>query len=201
MRNIGTIVLATFVVASAGTYLLGSSLEAPFSGGQGQIEPCRAEAIDPQGSTISRGELMSSPIDAYTKFQLCDGTMLYLDSNTQIKLTQYRNPKAVTETQLELIQGRVIVDGVANVRARNLVGQVRGAGCEFVHYSWRDELDVTAFADQACVIESLQNNPLAFQTIRFNTFGKGDPILSVSPFASNTSAARLFYLWTGLQFE
>mgnify|MGYP003888565241 CR=1 FL=1 len=199
MQNVSTIVLSALLVAVVGVYLVGSRLEARFAGGQGQIEACGAEAINPPGASIKRGELMSSSTDAFAQFQLCDGTMLYLDSNTQMKLAQYRNPKAQTETQLELIQGRVIVDGLADVRTRNTVVAVGGAGCEFVHYSWLDELDVTPLATDACKIKNTQVIPPVSQTSRYNTFVS--TLVSTNNFNPSASAAKNFYTWTGLQFE
>jgi hypothetical protein len=199
MRQISEISLSALIVIVVGIFLVGQRLDARWAGGLGYVEPCPAILLDTPMQTIARGELMSSPADSPAKYQLCDGTLLYLDANTQIRLSEYRNPLASQNTQLELIQGRVIVDGLADVRARNAVVSLRGAGCELVHYSWRDELDVTPLVEAACQLVGSDALPLANSTTRYNTFTSS--ILENRPFTPESSAAQDFYRWTGLKFE
>jgi hypothetical protein len=200
MRNVNTIALASLIIVSVGTFLIGQRLDARWAGGQGRTEHCPATKLDGSGSSISRGEHMSTAPDEYAKYQFCDGTILYLDTNTQIRLSQYRDTRTSTiaETQLELIQGRVIVDGLADVRSRNVTVSMTGAGCELVHYSWLDELDITPFVDSACKIKTPAFTPEALQTSRFNTFNAS--LINTTSFDPSTSTAKSFYEWTELSF-
>jgi len=192
------IVLASMIVAVIGVYLVGLRLEARFAGGQGRLETCGATPLDQTGPTILRGQIMSSGND-FSRYQLCDGTMLYLDVNTEIKLNQYRFPANYEETQLQLVQGRVIVDGVADVHARNVGVALRGAGCELVHYSWLDELDITPLVDSACQIIGSDALPQTLSTTRYDTFTTS--IKNNLRFSPETSSAQNFYVWTGLEFK
>ncbi len=196
MRNVSLIFLLVLIVITVGVLLVGQRLDARWAGGSGGIEPCQATLV--YGDTVvGRGQIMSTSADDYAEYELCDGTHLYLDQNTQLRLSYYRNPAAQTETQLELIQGRVIVDGLASIKARNLIAQVKGSACEFVHYSWRDELDVTPLATDACKIKTPAFTPTASLTSRFNTFDGS--LISTNSFDPSTSAAKSFYEWTGLR--
>jgi hypothetical protein len=203
MRNTSTIALGVVIAGVVSLFLIGLRLEARWAGGQGPIEVCSALNVQDQTVEIRRGQIMGSSPTDFAKFQLCDGTLLYLDTNTQVRLADYRDVANQKEAQLELLQGRLIVDGLADVRARNTILGVRGAGCEFVHYSWRDELDVTPLAIEACKIESPEQIPTsippAFQTSRLNTYDAA--LLNVTPFSPSTSSANTFYTWTDLQLE
>lgn len=199
MRNVSTITLAGLVIVLVSTSLVALRFEARWAGGQGKTEACPALALDDSHSVVHRGEVMATSADTFTKFELCDGTLLYLDSNTQIRLSQYRRPAGFEETQLELIQGRVIVDGVADVRARNVSVELRGAGCELVHYSWKDEVDVTPLVEAGCKLKNQDLVPAALQTHRFETFTGS--LQSTLPFSPTTSSAEDFYDWTGLELE
>lgn len=198
MLNRSAPILASFIAVLMCVVLVGQRLDAKWAGGIGHVDPCPATSLEPGGSTIVRGQIMSSPTDTFAKYQLCDGTMLYLDSNTQIRLSQYQNPLASQNTQLELIQGRVIVDGLADVRARNTVISMTGAGCELVHYSWLDEIDVTPLVEAACTIVNPPITPPASQTTKYGTFDA--VVVSTNTFEPTSSSAKSFYEWTGLKY-
>lgn len=200
MRHVSTLIPVGLIVVLVSVFLIGQRLDARWAGGTGRVETCAATDLA-TGQLVKRGETMSSPTDSYRQYQLCDGTMLYLDTNTQVTLSQYRNtdPAVKTETQLDLIQGRVVVDGVADIQARNAVFSVGGGACEFVHYSWRDELDVTPLAEMACQLKYPPGAPAYYQTTRFNTFTS--ELVNVNLFEPQSSTAAAFYAWTGLNFE
>lgn len=192
--------LGGLVVCLVAVVLFALRLGSPLFGGAGRVDPCRADLVGVSDELISRGESMSTEVTEFAKYQLCDGTLLYLDANTQVRLREYKNPDplASQNTQLDLIQGRVIVDGLADVRTRNMTVKVNGSGCELVHYSWLDKLDVTPFSVAGCQTE-IPPYPPAFRTSRFNTFNS--VFESSSPFEPTNSSARDFYTWTGLQLE
>jgi hypothetical protein len=196
MRHASTIALAALISLVIGIVLLGQRLDARWAGGTGRIDPCPASELDGAGDTITRGEQMSTTPGEYAKYQFCDGTIVYLDENTQVRLDAYR--AAENQTSLNLIQGRLIVDGLADVRSRNTVVSMAGAGCELVHYSWLDELDVTPFVDSACKIKTPAFTPAALQTSRFDTFDAS--LLHTTSFDPSSSSAKSFYEWTGLSF-
>lgn len=188
----GAIALAVFTV------LIGLRFNAKWAGGTGQVEICAATNANNPSDVLRRGQIMSSPVDDYAKYRLCDGTTVYLAENTQVELQAYRNSAANTETQLTLLQGRVIVDGVADVHARNSVVALRGAGCELVHYSWKDELDVTPLAERACILTSSSTALSFLHTTRISTVD--DKLITQTSFTPDTSVALPFYTWTDLNF-
>ena len=204
MRNVSTLTPAALIVLVISVFLVGQRLNARWAGGGGIVAPCLAQLVGTE-TFIHRGEIMSTTADSYAKYQLCDGTMLYLDANTQIRLSKYPALTAhqadlgiTPVTELELIQGRVIVDGLAEVRARYAGIRVMGAGCELVHYSWLDLLDVHALAQGACPVG--WGAPQSLDTIvRLETYhGK---VVKWMQFDAETSSAADFYDWTGLKFE
>lgn len=180
--------------------LIGLRFEQRWAGGSGPVEPCVAVDVN-SGQKITRGQFMTTSQNQFSVYKFCDDTLVYLDQNTQIELSRYRNPNAQTATKLELVQGRVILDGYAETKTRALIGIVDGGTCEFVHYSWRDELDITPFSNQSCGIDQLDLSLPVLQTTRLNTFGDGHSIIRVTPFQATTSAAAAFYTWTGLDLK
>lgn len=196
--NIST-VLAGSIVCLVVIALVGQQFELPVFGGEGKIPVCGATNLASPEKLLKRGAILASPTDSFAKYQLCDGTKLYLDKHTELRLEAYRNSSSGTETQLTLIQGRVIVDGLADIRARNSVVATRGAGCEIVHYSWLDQIDITPFAEMACTLSSSNAAPPFIQTTRVSTFD--DQLIDITPFEPQSSAAQPFYAWTGLNFE
>lgn len=201
MRYFITPILSAVFIMLLWLVLVGQRLDARWLGGSGREVPCLATSIAHPEQTISRSESMSTEVAQFAKYQLCDGTLLYLDANTQVRLREYKNPDplASQNTQLDLIQGRVIVDGLADVRARNTVVSVSGAGCEIVHYSWLDKVDVTPLVEAGCKIQNLPGQLVTRKTSRINTFNS--LIETSSPFEPTSSSARDFYTWTGLQLE
>lgn len=196
--NISTI-LSGVIICLVVVAMVGQQFELTAFGGDGKLPVCGAANVTEPEKTLKRGSVLSSPAEGFAKYQMCDGTMLYLDKNTQVRLDAYRDSSAGTETQLILIQGRVIIDGLADVHARNSVVATRGAGCEIVHYSWLDQIDITPFAEMACTLASSNSAPPFIQTTRISTFD--DHLIDITPFAPATSAAQPFYAWTGLNFE
>lgn len=194
-----SIILAGAIICLVVVAMVGQQFELPALGGDGKLPVCGAVNVTEPEKTLKRGSILSSSAEGFAKYQMCDGTMLYLDKNTQLQIDAYRNSSAGTETQLTLIQGRVIVDGLADVHARNSVVATRGAGCEIVHYSWLDQIDITPFAEMACTLSSSNAAPPFIQTTRVSTFD--DQLIDITPFEPAMSAARPFYAWTGLNFE
>lgn len=194
-----TSVLTGTIICLVTVGLLGQQFELSIFGGSGKLPVCGAVNLTESGKILKRGSLLTSSPDGFAKYQMCDGTMVYLDKNTQLRLDAYRNASAGTETQLTLIQGRVIIDGLADVHARNSVVATRGAGCEIVHYSWLDQIDITPFAEMACTLSSSNAAPPFIQTTRVSTFD--DHLIDITAFEPAMSAAQPFYAWTGLNFE
>ena len=201
MRNFTNLGLSAVVIAVVAIVLVGQQFDARWLGGTGRVDPCPAHHVGSPQFEVRRGEVMSTETGESDRNQMCDGSILYLDANTQIRLSAYRNTDLVASqnTQLELIQGRVIVDGLADVKTRNTIVSVNGAGCEIVHYSWLDKVDVTPLVESGCKIESLSAPLEARQTLRLNTFNSA--VESTSPFNPQASSAAAFYNWTGLQLE
>ncbi len=193
--------LALMISAVTFTLLIGTRLELGFAGGQGRMTACPATNLSNPNDTVVRGGDMTSLPDTFAKYQLCDGTLVYLDHSTKVRLNQYKNHNGVASqnTQFELIQGRVIIDGLANVQARNVVVSVTGAGCELVHYSWLDELDVTPLVESGCSILNPPLTPPANWTTKYDTFTA--EFISTGVFTSATSAAKNFYSWTELNLN
>lgn len=201
MKNSANLILSSVIITAVMIGLVGQRLNVKWLGGTGRVAPCPAEEIDRNDVSINRGEIMATKPAEFSRYQLCDGTVLYLDANTQVRLSAYRNLGLVASqnTQLELIQGRVIVDGLADVKTRNVLTSVNGAGCEVVHYSWLDKVDVTPLVAEGCKIKSLQSPLETLQTSRLNTFDS--TIEATSSFQPANSSAANFYTWTGLQLE
>lgn len=199
MRNLANLVLTSVVTTAVVTVLVGQQLNVKWLGGTGRIILCPAEEIDRNDVSINRGEIMATKKSEFSRYQLCDGTVLYLDANTQIRLSAYPDPVASQNTKLELIQGRMIVDGLADVRTRNTTVSVTGAGCEIVHYSWLDKADITPLVEAGCQIENFSGQLVAREISRLNTFDT--TLETTSPFNPTSSSAASFYNWTGLKFE
>lgn len=82
-----------------------------------------------------RGEIISSG-DEYVEV-VFGSAIIYLDKNTEVKLVDGRMGKQV----INIIQGRVVIDGVITIQTREVFTEVDGVA-SFVHYSWLDEIDV-----------------------------------------------------------
>lgn len=197
MRNVNTLLPATLLVVVVTIFLIGQRLDARWAGGEGRLEPCPATNLA-DGTIVKRGGTLSSTSNDFAKFQLCNGAMLYLDKNTELRLDSYRRSPAEL-TQLTLIQGRVLIDGFTDVKTRNLVFTT-GAGCELVHYSWLDQVDTTPLVDQSCLPANLPVDPLvANYTTKYDTFDGS--VVSTTVFEPANSSAKHFYEWTGLKLK
>ncbi|MFZ2682195.1 MAG: FecR domain-containing protein [Patescibacteria group bacterium] len=199
MKTFLTYGLAAAFVTLVTVLLVSQTFDTKWLGGLGPVPVCAATDMTDPAKTFERGAILQTGTDGYAKYRLCDGTIVYFDHDTQVKLTQYRQPEAQTETQLTLIQGRIIVDGVADIQTRNTRVSTRGAGCELVHYSWLDQVDVTPLSPLGCQLASSNQALQTLTTTRLNTFT--DEILQTQKFTPATSAAFEFYQYTGLQFE
>ncbi len=197
MRYTSSVWLSLILTTGVFAYLIGTRFEARFTGRDGQIDACPAVAQNEQQTSIRRGQTLASGSETFATYRLCDGTLIYLDKNTELRLDHYANPDKNQPAQLTLIQGRVIVVGSAYVSTRNILVTTSQFGCEVVHYSWRDEVDVTPLAIEACKLKNPPVTPAALITSRFNTFDSS--LISTSPFDPVASSAQYFYEWTGLR--
>jgi hypothetical protein len=197
MRDISMTLSTATVVILCSVFLVGARLEASWAGGHGRVEACPATNLG-TGLVIPRGGVLASTADEFAKFELCDGSTFYLDKNTQLRLDRYFVSPA-QPTQLTLLQGRVIVDGVVDVKTRNLTFAA-SSGCELVHYSWLDQVDLTPLADQSCIMVNPPTNLLvANYTYKYNTFDGS--VISTTTYEPAESSAKSFYDWTGLELK
>jgi hypothetical protein len=175
--------------------LVSLSLNLNWVGGSGRLPACVGHKLNSTSDiSVRRGEVMSTTPDDWAIYELCDGTKLWLDHNTQVELTHYQTSNQATS--LKLLQGRLIVDGSAIVTTRNLNFVTQNGQCELVHYSWLDIVDATALTSNAC---QTQPNSELDLTKKFETF-TGE-LLGTSTFNPEASTAKDFYTWTGLKLE
>ncbi len=187
--------LIAFVATLSSVLLIGLSFSAKFAGGNGAVASCPAVDVS-SNAEVKRGELLLTTTSEFKKFILCDGTIVYLDQNTQVKLEAY--PFNGQASQLQLLLGRIIVDGFAQVRTRNLITSLDHGRCEVIHYSWLDQTDVTALANPGCSVNgSVQ--PVLDESNRYETFEQ--KLVGTQIFNPEASSAKAFYDWTELEFK
>ncbi len=138
-----------------------------------------------------RGSLIVSQ-DDYVQF-LTHDIHMYLDKNTEIQLEDTRQDSFT----IRLIQGRIIIEGDATIRARNTFIDVSGT-VSAVHYSWRDELDLQQIhhdSNDDPVIKSIYTNEKIIThnqfDIRLNTLNHS--FFSIDPLIPNQSSSAEFY--------
>lgn len=196
MLNRSASILASIITILVCAVLIGQRLDAKWAGGIGHVDPCPAVLVDGD-TTIKRGEVMSAGANDFAAYQFCNGMIIYLDKNTQVRLDGYPRPYGAYPLSLNLLEGRVITDGAFDIKARNLIVGA-GPGCEIVHYSWLDELDVTPLVEAACTIVNPPITPPASQTTKYGTFDA--VVVSTNTFEPTSSSAKSFYEWTGLKY-
>lgn len=193
----------SLIVGTTSILLFGVRLSARWAGGTGYVPPCPAMLVDSNSNaatnfsllpSVKRGETMLTNDQIFAHYQLCDGTDVYLDHNTEVRLTEYKNQATNTTSTLTLIQGRVLVSGEARVQTRNLVTHITGS-CEVVHYSWLDQADVTPLKSGQCQLASGQAAENGY-TSRLNTFD--NTLVSSTPFKPQISTAKAWYDWINL---
>ncbi len=185
--------LALPLVLLSAFLLLSIRLEARWIGGIGKVAPCPAElqtSTAPLAASFTRGEVMKTETSQRAVYQTCDASFYVLDERTEAELASY--PHLNFPTFLELLQGRLVVGGTADIKTRNVVIHVAEGMCEIVHYSWRDEVDVTSLTPGAC---SVANGPLfpVATTVRLQT--TTGLLISESAFDAQQSSAAPFYDW------
>lgn len=188
MPHPNTRLLAFPIVLLSGVLLTALRLDAKWTGGSGYVSPCPATMRSDDTVTIRRGEVMQTKDTERQIFQGCEGTQYALDERTALKLVAY--PHLASPTKLELLQGRVLVQGRADIKTRDVILHVTGS-CEIVHYSWLDEVTITPLTDQGCATD--KHTPALRTTARFNTYTAD--LLSLDVFRAEQSAAAPFYTW------
>ena len=184
--------LALPIAALCGLLLISLRLNAKWVGGTGKITPCPAQLVSsasPLATEITRGQSVVTTTGQTAIYQTCDKTNYVLDERTELRLTAYRHDQP---TALNLIQGRVVVQGPADIQTRNVLIHANQGTCEIVHYSWRDEVDVTAHTPGACLVDAGPLFPVD-TTIRLGTYD--GEFLVEHPFDAQTSSASAFYSW------
>ncbi|MBU4314934.1 hypothetical protein KJ673_00845 [Patescibacteria group bacterium] len=141
------------------------------------------------GDIIKRGEIMTTS-DDYAVFNI-DNSTVYLSKNTQVKLVDGRQGNI----DLQLIQGRIVLDGNANISVREVNISTKGQ-VSVVHYSWLDEIEAAPIIGLATVQYSDQSRFLDPQAIRMSTL---DPYATeFIDFNPSQSSEKDFYDWVGL---
>jgi hypothetical protein len=127
------------------------------------IEPQLTATGLETGEMIDRGETMTTT-DTYAIFEI-DDSVIYLSKNTEVKIVD----ASQGQIDLQLIQGRIVLDGSANISIREVDITTKGQ-TSIVHYSWLDEIEVAtmnnatsiAFADQ---VFTLTDSAIRMQTL------------------------------------
>ena len=84
-------------------------------------------------------------IDEYAAFEISD-SIVYLSKNSELKLVDGREG----QIDLQLIQGRIVLIGNANISIREV--DIKTAGqASIVHYSWLDEIEIAAIENQTSI--------------------------------------------------
>lgn len=144
------------------------------------------------GEFIKRGQIMSTA-DAYSAFTI-DGSIIYLSKNTEVKLVE----AIQNQVDLQLIQGRIVLSGPANVSVRE-VDITTENKMSVVHYSWLDEIEVATIDGSATIQYSNQVQSLDDEAIRMNTL---EPYTTTFiDFDTKQSSEKEFYEWVNLQIN
>jgi hypothetical protein len=203
MPKLNTFVLTGLIVGTLSLLLVGQRFNVRWAGGAGSHKPCPltlvadksvAETTTTLLHTATRGQIVTTESGVMAHYQDCQGTQIYLDGQTHIRLTDDATSDPQRGSQFEFIQGRIIVMGQAQVRTRQSLIQTSGT-CEIVHYSWLDQVDVRPLALNHCRLGSATSLQPEV-TSRFDTFTS--TLISATPFNLATSTAKEFYAWVGL---
>jgi hypothetical protein len=152
--------LITIIILAA-ALLVGNRFDARWAGGDGYAVHQLATS---QEQVWKRGELISS--EDTSTFTLGNATV-YLDDKTEIKLIDGREG----DEMIQLIQGRVYVDGEIGIIVREVTTYSPGT-ISVVHYSWLDEIDVLFFDETSHIITpgfTLFANAIDATMVKMNT--------------------------------
>ena len=140
---------------------------------------------------VERGEIMTT-FDEYVAFEI-DNSTVYLSKNTELKLIDGREG----QIDLQLIQGRIVLTGNANVSIREVNINTNGM-TSIVHYSWLDQIEVAtidadAFIEYNTITYEQQLVTLSNQAIRMETVERYN--LEYIQFSPSESSEADFYDW------
>ncbi len=127
------------------------------------VEP-HLSAVDIEtGSLVERGEIMTTT-DEYAAFKV-GGSIVYLSENTELKLVDGREE----QVDLQLIQGRIVLEGDSNVSIREIDVSTQGV-VSIVHYSWLDQIEVATIENQTSIkfddqMITLENESILMSTL------------------------------------
>lgn len=124
--------IAALSIALLSTALLiGNRLGFVWAGQDGFID---YPSITVGDAVYERGETIHAR-NEYITFEL-DDAVIHMDYDTIVELEDTR-PEYAT---IDVIQGRILVEGPLTVKTRGLRTQLTGI-TTFIHYSWRDEIE------------------------------------------------------------
>lgn len=140
--------------------------------------------------SVERGQQITAAQGEYLRYRFADGTEIFLDPNTVVRLDA-----TAPTNKMTLIQGRLAVKGGrVTVTARNLA--LNAGECVLVHYSWLDLVDVTPLVAGGCTFADDTPTILDLMTTKFSTVDLR--IVGVSNFIPSESSARGFFDWAGV---
>ncbi len=148
------IFLAVFIGMLGVLLLVAHHFSAPWAGGDGFSEPVEVVVEHPTGNELfRRGDVIStlpqSPLLERHSTPLpvrFDETIIWMDSGTELRIIE----SSTKRIEVQVIQGRVVVDGTAQISTRDVKTDINGVA-SFVHYSWLNEIDVAGIEGSTIV--------------------------------------------------
>lgn len=196
LQNKFNITLILVIAVISTVMLVGVRFGAVWAGGEGYVKHQQATYSDNVQTTyFKRGELISTmpdakPLPGYDsvfmlRISFGDAT-IWLDESTEVKLIN----GIPGEETIQVLQGRVVVDGPLTIEVRELDLEINGT-VSFVHYSWLDEIEIAVIQGEAMLTRPDQRETLTDTALKTTTLQPYiDEIIEFNP---ETSEAAAFY--------
>ncbi|MCH8049276.1 hypothetical protein IH979_01020 [Patescibacteria group bacterium] len=182
-NNLTTILILAIAIAST-ALLVGNRFDATWAGGSGYEAHATALADVKEyrrGQTISTGDEQW----LFVRFGEAD---FWMYEDTQVKLIDGRKD----QLKINVIQGRVIVEGPITIEVRELDLVIDGIA-SFVHYSWLNEIEVVSIEGEARLIREDRTEGISGQALKTTTLAPYvDETITFDPALSE---AADFYQW------